>query len=226
MTPCQASAIRNSVAEREAARAMLDRYRRTRHDRDRHAPASPPSSALQMPASRRWSTSSLEPKVTIVTHKVQTTRFPVRGVMMHEQFAGGARRYAGHLRAAPQAGSRDGEVGLGRRGRRRRHRPPRGRAPLDGAGRPSPRTKRSSLASRMLGARAILALNKIDLVDRAVLLAATKTLFDTGVYSDVLMISGPQRRWRGAACRSARQPACRRARTCFRKIRRPTCRAA
>ena len=41
-----------------------------------------------------------------------------------------------------------------------------------------------------LGARAILALNKIDLVDRANLLAATKALFDTGVYSDVLMISG------------------------------------
>ena len=41
-----------------------------------------------------------------------------------------------------------------------------------------------------LGAKAILALNKIDLVDRANLLAATRVLFDTGVYSDVLMISG------------------------------------
>jgi GTP-binding protein Era len=41
-----------------------------------------------------------------------------------------------------------------------------------------------------LGKQAILALNKIDLVDRPALLAAVKKLFDTGVYSDVMMISG------------------------------------
>jgi GTPase len=41
-----------------------------------------------------------------------------------------------------------------------------------------------------LGTTAILALNKIDLVERPALLAAANALFDTGVYSDVLMISG------------------------------------
>jgi GTP-binding protein Era len=41
-----------------------------------------------------------------------------------------------------------------------------------------------------LGAKAILALNKIDLVERSGLLAATQALFDAGVYSDVVMISG------------------------------------
>jgi GTP-binding protein Era len=41
-----------------------------------------------------------------------------------------------------------------------------------------------------LGTKAILALNKIDLVDRPALLAAAQALFETGVYSDVMMISG------------------------------------
>jgi GTP-binding protein Era len=43
---------------------------------------------------------------------------------------------------------------------------------------------------RELGRTAVLALNKIDLVGRPALLAAAKALFDTGAYSDVMMISG------------------------------------
>jgi GTP-binding protein Era len=41
-----------------------------------------------------------------------------------------------------------------------------------------------------LGVKAILALNKIDLVERPALLAAAQKLHEEGVYSDVLMISG------------------------------------
>ncbi len=128
-------------------------------------------------------------KVTIVTHKVQTTRFPVRGVMMHKSsqivlvdtpgiFAPRRRLDRAMVKSAwDGATDADAVVHLVDA----RH--------WTGQG---DKSEDEAIIARLkdLGARAILALNKIDLVDRASLLAATKALFDTGVYSDVLMISG------------------------------------
>lgn len=128
-------------------------------------------------------------KVTIVTHKVQTTRFPVRGVMMHKSsqivlvdtpgiFAPRRRLDRAMVKSAwDGATDADAVVHLVDA----RH--------WTGQG---DKSEDEAIIARLkdLGARAILALNKIDLVDRANLLAATKALFDAGVYSDVLMISG------------------------------------
>ena len=128
-------------------------------------------------------------KVTIVTHKVQTTRFPVRGVMMHSGsqivlvdtpgiFAPRRRLDRAMVKSAWEgATDADAVVHLVDA----RH--------WTGQG---DKSEDEAIIARLkdLGARAILALNKIDLVDRANLLAATRALFDTGVYSDVLMISG------------------------------------
>ena len=128
-------------------------------------------------------------KVTIVTHKVQTTRFPVRGVLMHKSsqivlvdtpgiFAPRRRLDRAMVKSAwDGATDADAVVHLVDA----RH--------WTGQG---DKSEDEAIIARLkdLGARAILALNKIDLVDRANLLAATKALFDTGVYSDVLMISG------------------------------------
>jgi GTP-binding protein Era len=128
-------------------------------------------------------------KVSIVTHKVQTTRFPVRGVMMHGRsqvvlvdtpgiFAPKRRLDRAMVKSAWEgATDADAVVHLVDS----RH--------WTGQG---DKSEDEAIIGRLkdLGARAILALNKIDLVDRVNLLAATKALFDTGVYSDVLMISG------------------------------------
>jgi GTP-binding protein Era len=128
-------------------------------------------------------------KISIVTHKVQTTRFPVRGVMMRGDaqvvlvdtpgiFAPKRRLDRAMVQSAWE-GATDADavvhlvdarawVGQGDRG------------------------EDEAIIARLkeLGRKAILALNKIDLVDRSALLGAAKALFDTGVYSDVLMISG------------------------------------
>lgn len=128
-------------------------------------------------------------KVSIVTHKVQTTRFPVRGVMMHGSsqvvlvdtpgiFAPKRRLDRAMVKSAWEgATDADAVVHL-----------------IDArhwTGQGSKEEDEAIIARlKELGAKVILALNKIDLVPREQLLAAAKTLFDTGVYSDVLMISG------------------------------------
>ena len=128
-------------------------------------------------------------KVSIVTHKVQTTRFPVRGVMMHGDaqvvlvdtpgiFAPKRRLDRAMVQSAWEgATDADAVVHL-----------------VDArawAGQ-GDRAEDEAIIARLkaLGKKAILALNKIDLVDRPALLGAAKALFDLGVYSDVLMISG------------------------------------
>lgn len=138
-------------------------------------------------------------KVSIVTHKVQTTRFPVRGVMMRDNaqvvlvdtpgiFAPKRRLDRAMVRSAWEgAGDADAIVHLVDA----RHWT--GAATqTDGAGEYEGPEEDSAIIARLreIGAKAILALNKIDLVERSALLAAAKTLFDTGVYSDVVMISG------------------------------------
>jgi GTPase len=128
-------------------------------------------------------------KITIVTHKVQTTRFPVRGVMMHGNsqvvlvdtpgiFAPRRRLDRAMVKSAWEgAGDADAIVHL----IDARH--------WTGHG---DRAEDEAIIDRLrvIGAKAILAINKIDLVERSLLLGATKALFDTGVYSDVLMVSG------------------------------------
>lgn len=128
-------------------------------------------------------------KVSIVTHKVQTTRFPVRGVMIRGNvqivlvdtpgiFTPRRRLDRAMVKSAWEgATDADAIVHL----IDARHWIGKGEKAEDEA--IIPRLKE-------LGAKAILALNKIDLVDRPALLAAAQTLFDTGAYSDVLMISG------------------------------------
>lgn len=128
-------------------------------------------------------------KVSIVTHKVQTTRFPIRGVMMHNDaqvilvdtpgiFSPKRRLDRAMVKSAWEgAGDADAIVHL-----------------IDArhwAGQ-GDKAEDEAIIGRLkeLGAKAILALNKIDLVERSALLGAAQELFDTGVYSDVVMISG------------------------------------
>ncbi len=128
-------------------------------------------------------------KVSIVTHKVQTTRFPIRGVMMRENtqivlvdtpgiFEAGKRLDRAMVRSAwGGLEGADAVVHL-----------------IDAAGWIGSGGERENdlrVIERLKsdGAKVALALNKIDLVERPKLLEATQQLFDHGVYSDVMMIS-------------------------------------
>jgi GTPase len=137
-------------------------------------------------------------KVSIVTQKVQTTRFPVRGIAMQ----GNAqivlvdtpgvftprRRLDRAMVASAWAGADDADVVVHL---------------VDAASHIAAETKEGSAADRKsaedtetiianlkaTGTKVILALNKIDGMRRDTLLALSQALFDTGVYSEVFMIS-------------------------------------
>lgn len=137
-------------------------------------------------------------KVSIVTRKVQTTRFPVRGVVM----AGAAqlvlvdtpgifkprRRLDRAMVAAAWSGAEDADAVVhlvdaeaeravaDRKAEAADH-----RSVED--------TRRIIEGLKASGTQAILALNKIDTLRREGLLEVAKTLFDTGGYSEVFMIS-------------------------------------
>ncbi|MDP3384901.1 MAG: GTPase Era, partial [Phenylobacterium sp.] len=137
-------------------------------------------------------------KVSIVTQKVQTTRFPVRGVAIEGEsqivlvdtpgiFAPRRRLDRAMIRSAwGGAEEADAVVHL-----------------IDvqaelavGVAEGSPADKRAVIdvqtiieGLKISGRKAILALNKIDGVKRERLLALSQRLFDTGVYSEVFMIS-------------------------------------
>jgi len=137
-------------------------------------------------------------KVSIVTQKVQTTRFPVRGVALEGDsqmvlvdtpgiFKPRRRLDRAMVRAAwGRAEDADAVVHL-----------------VDAHAQIEVADGRGSAADRKAagdvqtilgglkgsGRRALLALNKIDLVRRDSLLALTRTLFDAGVYDEVFMIS-------------------------------------
>ncbi len=134
-------------------------------------------------------------KVAIVTHKVQTTRFPLRGVAMRGQaqlvlvdtpgvFSPKRRLDRAMVRAAWGAlADADAVVHVVD-------------APGQARAAPTPADKRAredvaTIVGRLkeTNVKAILALNKIDAMPRDALLAVTKALFDEGVYSDVFMIS-------------------------------------
>ena len=137
-------------------------------------------------------------KVSIVTQKVQTTRFPVRGVAMAREaqivlvdtpgiFKPKRRLDRAMVRAA-WGGAEDADVVVHL---------------VDAAGEiavqegtAKPGEKRSVEDAHSIiaglkaaGKTAILALNKIDVIKRDKLLALSQTLFDAGVYSEAFMIS-------------------------------------
>jgi GTP-binding protein Era len=138
-------------------------------------------------------------KVAIVTHKVQTTRFPLRGVALRGPvqlvlidtpgvFAPRRRLDRAMVRAAwANAADADAVVHLvdapayarGLEGR------------ADGAdGKANDDVERILAGLRERKQSALLALNKVDSMARPALLAVTKALYDTGVYAKVFMISG------------------------------------
>lgn len=126
-------------------------------------------------------------KVSIVSHKVQTTRFPVRGVAMHE----GAqlilvdtpgvfepkRRLDRAMVASAWSGAADADVLV---------------HVVDAAAKD---TRTADDAERVReglkrgGRKALLSLNKIDLVPRPELLDMAERAYDTGLYDEVVMIS-------------------------------------
>ena len=132
-------------------------------------------------------------KVSIVTQKVQTTRFPVKGVAMVDDaqivlvdtpgiFKPRRRLDRAMVRAAhAQASDADVVVHL-----------------VDAHAEESskPGDRKSAEDAEMIteslvaaGTKSILVLNKIDLVRRDHLLALSKKLFDTGAYEQVFMVS-------------------------------------
>ena len=137
-------------------------------------------------------------KVSIVTQKVQTTRFPVKGVAMAGDaqiilvdtpgiFKPKRRLDRAMVRAAQaQADDADAVVHLIDANAEI--------ATAEGKGTASDRhcaEDSQAITAGMVGAgsKAILALNKIDLVKRDKLLALTQSLFETGAYSEVFMVS-------------------------------------
>jgi len=137
-------------------------------------------------------------KVTIVTQKVQTTRFPVKGVAM----AGEAqivlvdtpgifkprRRLDRAMVRAAWTGAQDADAVVHLVDAQSEL------AVLGSHGKAADRRSVEDVVSiieglKASGARAILAINKIDLVKRDQLLGLSQTLFETGVYTEVFMIS-------------------------------------
>jgi GTP-binding protein Era len=131
-------------------------------------------------------------KVSIVTQKVQTTRFPVKGVAIEGDsqivlvdtpgiFKPKRRLDRAMVRSAhDQAEGADAVIHL-----------------VDAHAEEStkPGDKKSAEDAAMIteslkgGRKIMLALNKIDLIKRDHLLALSQTLFETGVYSEVFMVS-------------------------------------
>jgi GTP-binding protein Era len=137
-------------------------------------------------------------KVSIVTQKVQTTRFPVRGVAMQGDaqvvlvdtpgiFKPRRRLDRAMVRAAWNgAEDADALVHLVDAGADVRVK--------SGEAKAADRRAVEDVASiveslQASGRKAILALNKVDIVKRDALLAVSQALFDTGVYEEVYMIS-------------------------------------
>ena len=137
-------------------------------------------------------------KVTIVTQKVQTTRFPVKGVAM----AGEAqivlvdtpgifkprRRLDRAMVRAAWTGAQDADAVVHLVDAQSEL------AVLGSHGKAADRRSVEDVVSiieglKASGAKAILAINKIDLVKRDQLLGLSQTLFEAGVYTEVFMIS-------------------------------------
>ena len=123
-------------------------------------------------------------KVSIVTHKVQTTRARIIGVLTHENaqivfvdtpgiFAP-RRRLERAMVAAAWGGAADADVIV---------------LLVDVSEKSLDHALRIIDGLKEAGRKAVLALNKIDLVKRDVLLGITEQLTATGVFTDTFMIS-------------------------------------
>jgi GTPase len=137
-------------------------------------------------------------KVSIVTQKVQTTRFPVRGVMMEGQaqvvlvdtpgiFTPKRRLDRAMVRSA-WGGAEEADAVVHLVDVQAEL------AVADKSGRPADRKAVQDVQSiveglKASGKQAILALNKIDGVKRERMLEVVQRLFETGAYSEVFMIS-------------------------------------
>ncbi|MFC3077038.1 GTPase Era [Phenylobacterium terrae] len=137
-------------------------------------------------------------KVSIVTQKVQTTRFPVRGVMMEDEaqvvlvdtpgiFTPKRRLDRAMVRSA-WGGAEEADAVVHLVDVQAEL------AVADKSGRPADRKAVQDVQSiveglKASGRQAILALNKIDGVKRERLLEVAQRLFETGAYSEVFMIS-------------------------------------
>lgn len=137
-------------------------------------------------------------KVSIVTHKVQTTRAPVRGVALRGEtqlvlvdtpgvFAPRRTLDRAMVRAAwTQAEGADLIVHLV-------DAPAQARVLQGGASAADRRAgedvERIAAELKRSGRQAVLALNKVDAMPRPALLGVAKALHETGCYSDVVMIS-------------------------------------
>ncbi|MGY6627793.1 MAG: GTPase Era [Oceanicaulis sp.] len=129
-------------------------------------------------------------KVSIVTPKVQTTRFQIRGVMLR----GAAqvvlvdtpgvfrprRRLDRAMVAAAWDGASDADIIV---------HVVDAAAQLKGGGKSVEDVDRVIEGLKVHDLKAILAINKIDLVRREELLELSRQLFESGVYTDVFMIS-------------------------------------
>jgi GTP-binding protein Era len=137
-------------------------------------------------------------KVSIVTQKVQTTRFPVRGVAL----AGDSqivlvdtpgifrprRRLDRAMVRSAWGGAEDADAVVHLVDAHAEV------AAVDGGASGAERRSVEDAASIVLGLteakrKAILALNKIDLMRRDTLLALTQKFFESGIYEEVFMIS-------------------------------------
>ena len=137
-------------------------------------------------------------KVSIVTQKVQTTRFPVRGIAME----GGAqiilvdtpgiftprRRLDRAMVASAWGGADDADIVVHLIDAAS-HIAAEGKEGQAADRRSAEDTETIIAALKAAGKQVILALNKIDGMRRDTLLALSHQMFETGVYSEVYMIS-------------------------------------
>jgi GTP-binding protein Era len=137
-------------------------------------------------------------KVSIVTQKVQTTRFPVRGIAMYGDaqivlvdtpgiFS--PRRRLDRAMVASAWGGADEADAVVHLVDAASHIAAQGKDGSAADRRSAEDTETIISALRESGRKVILALNKIDGMRRDTLLALSQQLFDTGVYSEVFMIS-------------------------------------
>ncbi len=137
-------------------------------------------------------------KVSIVTQKVQTTRFPVRGIALHGDaqivlvdtpgiFS--PRRRLDRAMVASAWGGADEADAVVHLVDAASHIAAQGKDGSAADRRSAEDTETIVSALQQSGKKVILALNKIDGMRRDTLLALSQQLFETGVYSEVFMIS-------------------------------------
>ena len=137
-------------------------------------------------------------KVSIVTQKVQTTRFPVRGIAIYGDaqivlvdtpgIFSPRRRLDRAMVASAWGGADDADVVVHLIDAAS-HIAAEGKDGTAADRRSAEDTETIIAGLKAAGKQAILALNKIDGMRRDTLLALSQKLYDTGVYSEVFMIS-------------------------------------